>query len=87
MCQFMAAFGVKDISGYVFSTRNFLRDAEEVDAVLSAVVKFLKTTLRNLNSLKRMSISVRNVGDVDLLPKDLQSRLAGVEIATSNSSR
>ncbi|KAL1476253.1 hypothetical protein MTO96_036643 [Rhipicephalus appendiculatus] len=80
MCQFMVAVGVKDITSYVFSTRNFLRDTEEAGAVLSGAAKFFKTTLQNLDSLKQMSISIRNAGDVDRLPRDLQSSMAQAEI-------
>lgn len=85
--QYMMAIGVKDITSYVFSPRNFARDTVEVDGNLSATAEFCKTTLRSLDSLQRMSLRVRVVGHLDLLPKELQSNLAQVEIATSNGSR
>ncbi|XP_054934461.2 dehydrodolichyl diphosphate synthase complex subunit DHDDS-like [Dermacentor andersoni] len=85
--QCMVAAGVEDISYGIFSIRNFLRDTSEIDAVFSGLVQFCKATLCSLDSLQRMKLRVSVVGDVGLLPRELQSNMAQVEIATSNGSR
>ncbi|XP_065282893.1 dehydrodolichyl diphosphate synthase complex subunit DHDDS-like [Dermacentor albipictus] len=84
---YMEAVGVEEVSYFVFSTRNFLRDTSEINAVLSAAVRFCKATLSSLDSLQRRHLRVSVLGDVDLLPRQLQSNMAQVEIATSNGSR
>ncbi|KAH6924042.1 hypothetical protein HPB50_010835 [Hyalomma asiaticum] len=87
MCQVLKTFGVENFTGYVFSTRNLLRDSKQDDDVLSAVVEFYKRTLLDQFQFRRLKLAISNVGDLDLLPSDLQANMAKVEIATSERNR
>lgn len=69
--------GVKYLTLYAFSTENWNRPKEEVDALMSLLV----TTIRGeIEKLKKNKVRLQVIGDVESLPESCQRELAdGIE--------
>ncbi len=75
-------YGIKTLTLYTFSTENFDRPAEEVNAVL----KLVEEEARKLGRDKRLhtqKVRVKALGRTDLLPESLQDALKKLEDETS----
>lgn len=59
--------GIKEVSFYAFSTENWSRPQEEIDALFDMVRKFADNELK---SYVERNMKVRFMGDVTKLPKD-----------------
>ena len=59
--------GIKEVSFYAFSTENWSRPQEEIDALFDMVRKFADNELK---SYVERNMTVRFMGDVKKLPKD-----------------
>ena len=75
--------GVKFVTLYTFSTENFSRKPEEIQAIMKiAEEKFQK--LLTDERIHRNKVHVRVIGQVNLLPKSLQKLISEVEKATAS---
>ncbi len=59
--------GIKEVSFYAFSTENWSRPQEEIDALFDMVRKFADNELK---SYVERNMTVRFMGDITKLPKD-----------------
>jgi len=75
--------GVKYLTLYAFSTENWGRPKEEVDALMELLVNTLK---KEINTLHENQVKLHTIGDVSHLPKDCQNNLAEAIDATKNNS-
>jgi undecaprenyl diphosphate synthase len=75
--------GVKYLTLYAFSTENWGRPKEEVDALMELLVNTLK---KEINTLHENQVKLHTIGDVSHLPKDCQNNLAEAIEATKNNS-
>ncbi len=75
--------GVKYLTLYAFSTENWGRPKEEVDALMELLVNTLK---KEINTLHENQVKLHTIGDVTHLPKDCQNNLAEAIDATKNNS-
>jgi undecaprenyl diphosphate synthase len=67
-----AELGVKVLTLYAFSTENWERPQEEVDALMSLLV----STIRGeLNTLTKNNIRLRAIGNLNKLPEDCRKEL------------
>lgn len=76
-------FGIKTLTLYTFSTENFARASEEVNAVL----KIVEEEARKLGKDKRLhthKVRVKTLGRIDLLPESLREVLVQLENETRN---
>jgi len=74
---------VKFVTLYTFSTENFTRNSAEIEAIMRiAQEKFLK--LLTDERIHKNKVHVKVIGRTNLLPADLQQRIADVERATAN---
>ena len=76
--------GVQNIVVYAFSTENWSRPREEVDALMEI---FGETIERELPDLMEQGVRVRFIGRRDRAPAWLQAKLAELEEATADRSR
>jgi undecaprenyl diphosphate synthase len=76
--------GVESLAVYAFSTENWTRPADEVDALMDI---FGETIDRELADLAKEGVRTRFVGRRDRAPDWLQTKLAGLEEATAAQSR
>ncbi|MCL2477191.1 polyprenyl diphosphate synthase [Candidatus Bathycorpusculum sp.] len=74
---------VKFVTLYTFSTENFTRNSAEIEEIMRiAQEKFLK--LLTDERIHKNKVHVKVIGRTNLLPADLQKRIADVERATAN---
>ncbi len=76
--------GIHDLSIFAFSTENWSRPREEVDALMDI---FAETIERELPDLAEQGVRVRFIGRSDRAPEELQRRMAGMEDRTELNSR
>ncbi|XP_070391091.1 uncharacterized protein [Dermacentor albipictus] len=79
--------GVKESIIYVFSVDNFQRPRSEQDGLFREVSRRCQYILDNSDNFRKMGRRVRCVGDLEMLPKDLQRSLAKVDLATADNAR
>ncbi len=75
--------GIKYLTLYAFSTENWGRPKEEVDALMELLVNTLQ---KEINTLHENQVKLRTIGDVTHLPKNCQNNLAQAIEATKNNS-
>jgi undecaprenyl diphosphate synthase len=76
--------GVESLAVYAFSTENWARPPDEVDALMEI---FVETIERELADLAREGVRTRFIGRRDRAPAQLQERIAALESATEGNSR
>jgi undecaprenyl diphosphate synthase len=76
--------GVESLAVYAFSTENWTRPADEVDALMAI---FGETIDRELADLAKEGVRTRFVGRRDRAPEWLQAKLAELEEATADKTR
>jgi len=76
--------GVESLVVYAFSTENWSRSAEEVEALMEI---FGETIDRELVDLAKEGVRTRFVGRRDRAPDWLQQKLAALEAATAGETR
>jgi undecaprenyl diphosphate synthase len=76
--------GVDSLAVYAFSTENWTRPGDEVDALMEI---FGETIDRELVDLAKEGVRTRFVGRRDRAPQWLREKLAGLEAATEKESR
>jgi undecaprenyl diphosphate synthase len=76
--------GVDSLAVYAFSTENWTRPGDEVEALMEI---FGETIDRELVDLAKEGVRTRFVGRRDRAPEWLREKLAGLETATEKESR
>jgi undecaprenyl diphosphate synthase len=76
--------GVRSLVVYAFSTENWSRPPDEVDALMDT---FRETIDRELQDLAREGVRTRFVGRRDRAPVELQHKMAELEAATADKNR
>jgi undecaprenyl diphosphate synthase len=76
--------GIHDLSIFAFSTENWSRPREEVDALMEI---FAETIERELPDLTEQGVRVRFIGRRDRAPEALRSRMAAMEDRTELNTR
>lgn len=78
-----AEIGVKNLTLYAFSTENWNRPKEEVQALMGLLVETINAELETLNKNK---ISLKVIGDVDSLGEEVKKKLQKTIDATSQNN-
>ena len=76
------ALGVRDLVLYAFSTENWNRSSEEVDALMEI---FAETIERELPDLAKQGVRTRFIGRRDRAPEQLRERMAALEAETAGN--
>ena len=74
--------GVRDLVLYAFSTENWNRSSEEVDALMEI---FAETIERELPDLAKQGVRTRFIGRRDRAPEQLRERMAALEAETAGN--
>ena len=74
--------GVKYLTLYAFSTENWKRPKEEVDAIMDLLEQYLDDSEK---ALREYSISIRVIGDITLLRPTLQQKILLLQERTQNN--
>src|SRR5437764_10791772 len=76
--------GIESLTVYAFSTENWSRPRDEVDALMEI---FSETIERELPDLAKQGVRTRFIGRRDRAPIELQERMAGLEDDTAVKDR
>jgi undecaprenyl diphosphate synthase len=76
--------GIHDLAVFAFSTENWSRSEEEVDALMEI---FAETIERELPDLAEQGVRVRFIGRRDRAPDDLRRRMENMEDRTELNTR
>ncbi len=83
ICEEAYNLGVKYLTVYAFSTENWKRPKDEVDALMTLLRNYLKTCMKRA---KKNNMRVRVIGDVSGLDTDLQKQIEELTEATREYS-
>ena len=76
--------GVRSLAVYAFSTENWSRPADEVEALMEI---FGETIERELPDLAKQGVRTRFIGRRDRAPEELQRQMAALEAETAANDR
>ena len=82
VCEYARELGVRYLTVYAFSTENWKRPQEEVDALMKLLRNYMKTCLK---TAEKNHIRVRVIGDKTGLAEDIRERIAELEEASKNN--
>lgn len=78
---------IQEVTVYAFSIENFKRTKDEVDGLMElAKEKFLRL-LEEMDNLKKHEVCIRVLGDLNMLPLDLQQLIAKAVVATKDHNK
>lgn len=75
--------GIKYLTVYAFSTENWKRPQNEVDALMKLLRDYLKTCIKRAS---KNNMKVRVIGDITGLSNDLQDKIIELEKATAENT-
>lgn len=78
-----SSLGVKYLTLYAFSTENWKRPKDEVNALMKLLVEYLKS---ELNELNENNVIINFIGDISMLPNICQDELFKAREKTKNNS-
>lgn len=82
ICEDACRMGIKYLTVYAFSTENWSRPKDEVDALMKLLRNYMKTCLK---TAAKNDMKIRVIGDVSRLDEDIRSRIGELEDATKNN--
>lgn len=82
ICEEAYKMGIEYLTVYAFSTENWNRPKDEVDALMKLLRNYMKTCLK---TAEKNRMCVRVIGDKRRLDTDIRNRIAELEEATKNN--
>ncbi len=82
ICEEAWRMGIKYLTVYAFSTENWNRPADEVNALMRLLRNYMKTCL---TTAAKNDMKVRVIGDITRLDEDIRKRILELEEATENN--
>ncbi len=82
ICEEAWKLGIKYLTVYAFSTENWNRPQEEVDALMKLLRNYMKTCLK---TAAKNDMKIRVIGDKSRLDEDIRTRIDELEEATKNN--
>lgn len=79
ICEEAYRMGIQYLTVYAFSTENWKRPKDEVDALMKLLRGYMKTCLK---TAAKNNMCVRVIGDKTKLDEDIRNRIAELEEAT-----
>ena len=83
ICEEAYKMGIEYLTVYAFSTENWDRPKDEVDALMNLLRNYLKTCIKTAD---KNNMSVRIIGDKTRLDKDLQDSILELEEHTKTNT-
>ena len=83
ICEAAYNMGVEYVTMYAFSTENWNRPQDEVDALMQLLRNYMKTCIKTAN---KNNMRVRVIGDKTRLAEDIQKSIADLEEASKNNT-
>lgn len=82
ICEEAYRMGIQYLTVYAFSTENWRRPTDEVEALMKLLRNYMKTCLK---TAEKNRMCVRVLGDKTGLDEDIRSRIEELERATKNN--
>ena len=82
ICEEAYKMGIQYLTVYAFSTENWNRPQDEVDALMKLLRNYMKTCLK---TAEKNNMCVRVIGDKTRLDEDIRKRIDELEKATVNN--
>jgi len=82
ICEAAYKMGIQYLTVYAFSTENWNRPQDEVDALMKLLRNYMKTCLK---TAEKNRMCVRVIGDKSRLDEDIRTRINELEAATRNN--
>ena len=82
ICEEAWRMGIKYLTVYAFSTENWNRPKNEVDALMKLLRNYMKTCLK---TAEKNDMKIRVIGDIEPLDDDIKSRIRELEAATTDN--
>lgn len=82
ICEEAYKMGIQYLTVYAFSTENWNRPADEVEALMGLLRNYMKNCLK---TAEKNRMCVRVIGDKSRLDDDIQKRIAELEEATKDN--
>lgn len=82
ICEEAYRMGIRYLTVYAFSTENWSRPREEVDALMKLLRNYMKTCLK---TAEKNRMCVRVLGEKSGLDEDIRTRIQELEEATRNN--
>ncbi|NLP16080.1 MAG: isoprenyl transferase [Clostridiales bacterium] len=79
ICEDAYKIGIKYLTVYAFSTENWKRPKDEVDALFKLLNNYLDTSIK---TSKKNNMRVRIIGNKSGLPKEIQEKIKALEEAS-----
>uniref|UniRef100_A0A3B4U889 Alkyl transferase n=1 Tax=Seriola dumerili TaxID=41447 RepID=A0A3B4U889_SERDU len=73
---------IPEVTVYAFSIENFKRTKDEVDGLMELAKQKFERLLEERDNLEKHGVCIRVLGDLDMLPLDLQQLIAKAVITT-----
>ena len=83
ICEEAYKMGIQYLTVYAFSTENWNRPQDEVDALMKLLRNYMKTCLK---TAEKNNMCVRVIGDKTGLDEDIRKRIGELEEATKNNT-
>lgn len=83
VCEAAYNMGIQYLTVYAFSTENWNRPQDEVDALMKLLRNYMKTCLK---TAAKNNMCVRVIGEKSRLDEDIRNRIAELEEATKNNT-
>ncbi len=82
ICEEAWRMGIKYLTVYAFSTENWNRPKNEVDALMTLLRNYMKSCLK---TAAKNDMKIRVIGDKTALDQDIKQRISELEAATQNN--
>ena len=83
ICEDAYKIGVKYLTAYAFSTENWKRPKDEVEAIMKLLRSYLKTSIK---TSQKNNMKVRVLGDKTKLSQDIQESINYLEESSKNNT-
>ncbi|MBQ4529500.1 MAG: isoprenyl transferase [Lachnospiraceae bacterium] len=82
ICEEAYKMGIQYLTVYAFSTENWKRSKDEVDALMKLLRNYMKTCIKTAQKNK---MCVKVIGDITKLDEDIKTRIMELEEATKDN--
>lgn len=83
ICEIAYKMGIQYLTVYAFSTENWRRPKEEVDALMKLLQTYLETSVK---TSAKNNMCVKIIGDISKLSEDIKKSIANLEESSKNNT-
>ncbi|CAN8029044.1 unnamed protein product, partial [Ixodes persulcatus] len=81
------SFGIRRLVTFLLSVKNFNRTEEEKSHLCALILSTLRDIGKSCELYRKRGLRVRCVGDLEMLPRDIQRHASDAELSTRHNRR